>query len=472
MGPDAGLKRLAAAVAVVSLLGWGAVLVAAAWIPSPARETRFVDSDGRPVTDPPHCYRMVVIDEPLVWMSCRADRGIGGVALTRFDTRTGRATVMGALPETAAGLRAGIAGPESTRVFLAGNALLEVRDDHVSALGTVSLPLGLAKVGDGIEVLSASGPSGLNIERYVDGRLVSERMITRGAHATDLVSPHPTRAYHDGAAWRVLVLTYPRGMHTLPLTVTIHDESESGEARVVGSVELGEDMVFMTEAGATTTPYDWFLAGNVLPMAMGARELRVFRPNGITTVRFPDAPFLDIAAAFVSDGPHARVSVTDIAERRIWLDGTVLQRFDRNERFVVLGVDRPTSPTIVTSFWMEPGFRVVPHPDGSATLLGALAGSYVQIGANLARTDALSLAERFQRLFVADRAKRNGDMLSGVGLARFAIIPFILLGPLVCALVLGLRRRREGLARGLAFAWLAIAITGAYPFSYYLRYYF
>ena len=81
----------------------------------------------------------------------------------------------------------------------------------------------------------------------------------------------------------------------------------------------------------------------------------------------------------------------------------------------------------------------------------------------------LSRPEDYARL-AASLRERNADIV-GVHLARFAIIPFMLLGPLVGALVLRLRGRAV-LRRWLAVGWLVLAIAGAYPFSYFLRFYF
>ncbi len=203
---------------------------------------------------------------------------------------------------------------------------------------------------------------------------------------------------------------------------------------------------------------------------LGLREVQILGVDGLTTVALPDAPMLSVPVVYMSDGPHARVALTDMRERDVWLDGVVLTRTTEDGRFVSLHTDGRRGPVVASEFWLTPGFRVVSEASGGATLLGSLGGSYIQIGADLARTDPLSFVQRLRRLFVVDRAKRNADIV-GVHLARFAIIPFMLLGPLVGALVLRLRGRAV-LRRWLAVGWLVLAIAGAYPFSYFLRFYF
>jgi len=466
------LSGLGVAVVAVGLLGWGAVLVAARQIPSPARETVFVDTAGRSLARRMHCHGTVFLDDLDVWMNC-TDVDSTETArpfLTRFDTRTGRATWMGAYPEYVPGLHGGIVGPAGSRVFLSGNTMVEVHDGRVRGFHTVLQPLGMATVGDGVEVL-AGGSRDVRVERFEGGRPVGSRVLTLGIVPTDGVQARAMRGYHDGTAWHVLVATHPATVPALPLPVVLHDHTERGDRREVTRMQLGPDQVMRLASGETSLLPGGVFAGNVVSGWLGIREARIVRAEGVTVVRFPDASPLDVAAAFLSAGPHTRVSFTDVRERRVWTDGTVLTRFVRNGRFVALETGGHRGPALVSRFWMDGGFRVVPHADGSATLLGALGGSYIQVGRDLARTDGLSLPERFLRLFVPDRAKRNADLHRPLGLAGFAIIPFVLLGPLLGAWVLR-HRGHPGLRRWLAWTWIVLTLAGAYPFVRYLRFYF
>ncbi|MBK8410886.1 MAG: hypothetical protein IPL19_23360 [Sandaracinaceae bacterium] len=462
-----GLVGLGVTVMVLGLVGWAAVLTATVRIPSPAHETVFVDATGRELDDAFHCHGTVVVDDGDVWMSCYPDL-VAEPSLTRFDVRTGRATLVGELPEVASGLSGGIVGPDGTRVFLVANSLVEVRDGRLSTLGSAASPIGLAAVNDGVEVVMRGATP--RVARFVGGRRVNERSLSLGDLRSEQVEAAPVRAYHDGRAWHVLVATYPRTAPALPVAVTLQDQGEDGSQREVGRVQWGEDSMYRSDAGEVLLSMGQLLAGNVVTTQLGLREVQILGVDGLTTVALPDAPMLSVPVVYMSDGPHARVALTDMRERDVWLDGVVLTRTTEDGRFVSLHTEGRRGPVVASEFWLTPGFRVVSEASGGATLLGSLGGSYIQIGADLARTDPLSFVQRLRRLFVVDRAKRNADIV-GVHLARFAIIPFMLLGPLVGALVLRLRGRAV-LRRWLAVGWLVLAIAGAYPFSYFLRFYF
>lgn len=465
-------SRVGVFVLLVGALGALAVLAAARRYPSPARETVYLDPDGRPIQGRPFCHGMVVIDGPYVWSSCAGDGGGGPHALMRFDPRTGRAVRIGALPTNASGLGAGVVGPGGSRVFLAGNVLLEVRDLHLNLLGSVALPLGLAKVGDGVEVALGASERGPVVRRYVGGRLSETRAITRGVVPTDAVVAQPVRAYHDGAAWHLLVVEHARRAPALPLTVVVHDQNERGETHPIARASLDDRVALRDETGAVSTRSGWLQAGHVIDGSTTARELHLFRGATIERVRFSDAPYLGVVATRVGDGAHARIVVSDVAERTIWIDGETITRRTLDGRFNALTVGGHAGPAVVASLWMEPGFRVVPHDDGHYTLIGALGSSYVSLDRELRRADALTVVERLGRLFVEDRAKRNADALAGLGLLRFSTVPLILLGPLVGGLVLGLRKRRRRLALGIGIGWLVLAAAGAYSFAHVLRFYF
>ena len=464
--------RVGVLVVLFGVFGALAVFAASERFPSPARETVYVTAEGRRLDDRPLCHGMVVIDGPVVWAICAGDRGFGPNALMRFDTRNGRATRIGALPTDASGLRAGIAGPGRSRVFLAGNVLFEVLGTRLRVLGTVTLPIGLAKVGDGVEVVLGTGDSGLAVGRYENGRLRETRTIARGVHSTDAVVAEPVRAYHDGTAWHVLVLEHARVAPRLPLPVVVHDQNERGETRLVGRVSLDDRVAQRDDTGAVFPTSGWFLAGNVIDGSISAREQHLYRDAKIERVLFPGAPYLGVVSTFISDDAHARLVLSDTGERMIWIDGETITRRTIDRRFNALTVGERRGPVTVASFWMEPGFRVVPHDDGRYTLIGALGGSYVALDHNLRRADGLTIFERLRRLFYEDRAKRNADALDGAGVLAFLTVPLMLLGPLVGGLVLGLRRRRRGLAMGIGTTWLVLAMAGAYHFAYVLRFYF
>lgn len=468
-----GLSRLGAAVVAVGLLGWIAVLTAARRIPSPARETVFVDTEGRTIAGPVHCHGTLFIDRDSVWLRCDpyGSDGARRSFLTRFDTRSGRATLLGALPDQTYGLHGGLVGPDGVRVFLTGNQLIEAHQGRLRALGTVSLPIGMAAVGHGVEVASGRHTD-VRIVRFEGDRRVNERALMLPPVApSDPFETRVIRAYHDGVGWRVLVLRHPRRTPALPVEAVLYDQDERGAGREVARLQLGSDEVVRSDTGEVSLASESLVAGHVVGLQRPYRFVRIYGPEGITAVRLPDAPFFNIAAVFLGEGPHARLSLRDVRERRLWIDGRVYTFAPRGDRFLALGLGERTGPTLVSSFWMTPGLQLVPHADGSITALGALGGSYIQVGRDLARTDALSLGARFARLFVPDRARRNAGLDRPLGLARFAIIPFILLGPLVGTLVLRLRGR-VALRRGLALGWLAVAGVGGYAFSYYLRFFF
>ena len=79
--------------------------------------------------------------------------------------------------------------PEETGLSFVENAILKAR--HAARVS------GLPALAD---------DSGLAVERYVNGRLAETRTISRAVRSTDALVSRPSRAYHDGSAWHVLVL--------------------------------------------------------------------------------------------------------------------------------------------------------------------------------------------------------------------------------------------------------------------------
>jgi len=474
MGPASDrAARIGVGVILLGVLAWLTLAVASAVVPSPARETRFVEARGRLVLDRVYCHGMVAIDRDLVWSVCQRDGARSRNYLARFDAHAGTTTLLGPIRTDASGLGGGVVGPDGERIFLVGNLLLDVRGDAVRTLGDTHSTLGLARAGNGVEVVDRFG-SDLRVTRYENGHVAARRPWPRAVPASAEHHAQAEAAYFDGASWHVLVADHPRVARMLPLSVGVRDQTERGATRLLGVVRLSAETATRGDDGSVSVVPGWLLAGTIVSGSSIAKEYVRFDGSRFERIRFAGDPFVEVAATVLGVEPHARALITEIAQRRFVVTGETTTRVERRlvrSRFDALRAAGRDGPPLVASFWMDPGFRLIPRERGGYLLLGALGGGYVTVGRDLARDDALSFAERLARLFVEDRAKHNSDFFHGASVLRVATVPWSLAGPLVGALVLGLRRRRARAASALGATWIAFALLGAWHFAYVLRYF-
>jgi len=466
--------RVGALVLVISIACTAGIFVASALIPSPARETRFVAADGHEHREPLHCHGIVVLDGDVAWSTCESgfDQTETSTYLGRFAAADGTWTLL-ELPGSERGLSGGVAGPSGERVFLIGGQLFEVQGRSIRPLGSTILPLGLARVGNGVELVGRAGAGGVAVSRFERGVRVSQRDVALVVQAAEGHVVEPVSAYFEDARWHILVQDYPRNIAALPVSVTVHEQDETGSQRVFAVVALDDGIVRPLDDGTIYYLPPWLIAGSLGLGNITQRELHVFGPGGLERVRLEGSPYINIIGKTLSVGPHTHPIITSDDERDLRLDGSEsrVERVQVRERFDALRVNGQTGPPIAASFHLDGGFRLLPMQDGGYVLLGALGQAYVRVGRDLGRVDALTIPERFALLFVEDRAKRNSDYIDGLGVLRVATVPWMPLGMLVGLAVLLLRRRRPRLAVGIGCAWIAIAAAGAWHFVYVLRYY-
>jgi hypothetical protein len=109
-------------------------------IPAPAREVRFMrDGRERPGSEI-RCHGAYYADGPWLWSQCEQESA-GAVTrhLARLDVATGVATLLGPLPDAAAGLLGVARGSGPTRAFVVGSTLIAVRGDAWQVLGAAGL---------------------------------------------------------------------------------------------------------------------------------------------------------------------------------------------------------------------------------------------------------------------------------------------------------------------------------------------
>jgi len=465
--------RVGFAVVVLSIAASTAIVVASSEIPSPAHETRFVGVDGRVERGRVYCHGMIVIDGDVVWSMSEREGPRSSHYISRFDPTTGTSTLFGPIDTDASSLTGGVVGPSRERVFVVGDRLFEIRENTIRALDFVGFAIGLARVGEGIELVGRGGSNGLEISRFENGRSVSRRPMPLGVVPSEGRAVEPIAAFFEDGLWRVLVQAHSSSNATVPLDVTIHEQDEAGVARVLGGVRLDESVVRSGQDGTVAYVPPWLVAGTLVRGSVVVHSLHVYDGTRFEDVRFAGAPFVDVVATVLGDGPHARPMIADLGERYLWFGGGSprLERVRVRDRFDALRVGHRTGPRMVASFWMDGGFRVVPRRDGGYVLIGALGKSFVRVGPDLRRTDALSIPARLVRLFVEDRAKYNSDFFHGAGALRAVTVPFMLAGPFVALVVFGLRRRRPGLASAIGATFIGGALLCTWHFAYVLRYF-
>lgn len=463
-------RRAGCAALALGVTAWAAFVAATRAIPSPARETRFIDARGEVVSRDVHCHGAVVADGARLWSLCEREReGATERALARFDVATGQAALLGPLPGDAFALLGAARAPDDSRAVLLGDGLYAVEGDVVRPLGKSLLALGLARVGDAFELVDRSERGEPRVRRFAPSGVVERRLP--GFDAAEGRTAQLEHAWHDGRGWRVVGTDRPARADALPFDVTIRERFESESPRALETLSLGAPVASLGPDGASQLALGWLQDGGVLRGSIGLEAVFLRRGERFERVFAGERRWVETVGMVLDEGPHARLLVTEaIGERFLWLDGARFDRVEIDGRFAALRVGARTGPRVVASFWLDPGVRILPA-EGGHIVMGALGSAYVRVGRDLARTDPLSLGERAVRLFRNDRAKRNADFFLGFGALRAATIPLGLCGPLVGLVALVLARRRPRLAAGLAYGWLALAALGAWHFAYVLRFY-
>lgn len=358
-------------------------------------------------------------------------------------------------------------------MLLLGDTLFEVRGDAVRALGAAALPLGFALVGDAVELIARQGPTGLEVQRFEGVARVVRRAVTSAHRSEGGRTVRPEYAWHDGAGWRVIFSEHPSTAVALPVPITLHEETESGGARVLGTVQGDEALVHHADGtGQVYLRGESLQGGAVLGVSLGVRRVFVRRGESFEPVEFGTQRSVEaIGAMLVEGGPAKLFFAEAIYERAFWLDGEALELVPVGSRLVALRARGRTGPPVVPSFWLGGGVRPAPDGHGGYVITGALGRSIVRVGPDLARSDPLSFGERFVRLFVEDRAKRNADYFHGLGILRSVTVPWLLAGPLLGLAGLGLAHRRPRAVIALGATWLAFALAGLWHFTYVLRFY-
>lgn len=464
--------RLGALVFAISAVCAAGILIASARVPSPAHESRFVVAGGRVLQDPAYCSGILLIDGEVAWSMCHGGYGESATYLGRFSAPDGTWTLL-PLPPDAEGLEGAVAGPSSERVFVIGNQLVDVQGSAIRAIGRTLLPLGLARVGEGVELVDRMGSGGVAVSRFVRGERVSRREVTIAVPAREGRAVQPASAYFDDARWHLLVEEYAQKVASLPLDVTLYAQEESGSPRVLGVVALDTSNVMPLDDGTVIFLPTWLIAGSLGLGHIAQTELYVLGASGLERVHFDGSPSLNIIGRTLSDRAHQPAIIAAEGERelRVGASGLRVERVRVRERFDALRMNRHTSQPLVASFHLDAGFRLLPMRQGGYVLLGAQGQAYVRVGRDLERADALTIPQRLMRLFVKDRAKRNSGYTGVYGFLRVATVPWMLLGLPVGIAVLLLRRRYPRLVVALGATWLVVAAAGAWHFVYVLRYF-
>ena len=464
-------RTLITVALLVWAVAWGRLLLNTATTPSPAREVRFLDADGRPA-ERAHCHGSAWVLDGVPWMVCTVDaQGKATDYLTRYDLSAGTARYVRELGDMAwRGISAAVRPPEGGLIFVDGDGAVR----RWTADGAwLDLELGgfkrrpcLAWREGALEAVYWSA-GGVVVARRVDGA-----WTRRSARAPTPVAGWTQRfeACEDTATgWRLIWLRHPERASAGPVPVEVWSQ-----VGIEGAPGL--------EATLALDPEDprahlrLFEGRVMLEPAVLARAGGVHRWTGSPPLergddgawRRPALPPEARAEAaghdYIFGGPRAgAVMRFDMGRVFARVGGawfTVTD--DRAWRLVELSADLSAparvGPAAVNRFWLPIGFKMLPDGADGYWLLGGLGEAYIHVDAQLARTDEHGFVGRVGRLLQQDRSKRNSDFyLTGAWLKKLGFGWVLLALPLL----LGALRRRRSLAAGI---YLVGAAAGGWWF--------
>jgi len=495
------MRTLGRLLLVLGLFAW---LAAAGWLlwnaltePSPPREVAFVTRAGE--QPPLSCQGSIFSSGRHLWQICRSPGG-KRAHLVRFDLKRGVGEMLWPLERPDATISAlarsktgalalatesgalASGGPMEQELHIAQPAggLQRMKDAP-----RVSRIAGMAWVQDQLELVAPGGGSPIR-QAPSPGSQPSSQPINRGpvihVHAkgawttrqapnvNDAAAGHVTQldlAYRSGGHWNLLFARIPeRSPAGRPVTVELLHGTESQPPMTVDAARLTGR--FIHDPGGKVK-----ILGSVVDRAPGG----AVNPAAV----LPSLPLQRRKQRW-----RALVAPQKHRQGRFWLfDYTVepqglrsIPRTTSSPRsFHVQGVwlelvggdvaqlhkiGSTLGPGLTSSFWLDPGPRVLPAADGGYWVLGASSRRYIKVTTGLERADPLSIWERIQR--IVHEPDPRGALPSALVAARRAVVPVVLLlWPLLVLLLLlvGRSRRRGRAGRFFIASLLYLLCCGA-----------
>jgi len=419
-----------------------------------------VGPDG-PLRDRPYCHGTAVADGDTVWQI-----GYTGDAqyLLRFEPSLGCAT---AFPIPSRGsLRAFAAHPTGDRAFVIDSEVYLTRagSPPLAQIGAAALVRGFAWRGDVLELVEPA------LVRSWTGKDWTTRQIA--APASEGVAQVLEIAWVEGGAWRYLFSRAPtRADAPGSVRVDLLEGDEEGPPTAVGTLEVAPPHAQHFDTGEVWVdlPLDRSAGGVVgYPTAQATFERTAtgWEPtrlsattSGMALVEYDYEvvggslrPILAVSAA----GPRS------VRVRDRWLQLTP----DAYPSLADVG--GAAGPPLTHSFWLNPGFKVLPSRSGGYWVMGSLGEVFLHVDGSLCRTDPLNSLERVGRLFRDDRSKRNADFYLEFATLKRAAVPFVLLFfPLVVVPAALVVRARGARGSGSSLRWLAAAYIAGCLLSFW-----
>lgn len=476
-------KRLGALCLIITAAAWGRLAWTSFTQASPPWEIDFFGPDGAAVDrGDVHCHGAMILRGDEGWQVCdhRPAPDVAREHLTRFHLPTRRARLLTSPPGAhVRGLVAAAPHPEGGLIAADDAHLLRITDEavEISAALPRASTLCLRHVEGAVEIASFERDGAPAIYRWASGEMRPQRGAAPSPEVGRGIKGVGCRWSPSG--WRFIWATWPIRAEGREIEVSLLEGAMQGAPSLINDVTLG---IYTDESDAP--PY-WGRRDDEGEISLDRRLLDLAPGYGVTRRWGPGLPLVWRAgrwgrpetppeASLILRGqdyvvtdegliplltleqpPHAQtptgwVKVLRDADRDIQL-----QRLD--EGFAPVG---SPSPPLADSFWMTPGFKMLPRSSGGYWLMGSLGEIVVAVDEDLQRLDALSFVERLSRLMRSDRPKRNSDFYYGWGWLHRIAFWWVLLGALVCVIPLW---RRRWLWAGSGLYLLGAAIS-AYSF--------
>ncbi len=459
--------------------------------PSPVRYVEFMTAEGVRSPFRQDCAGPAFIENDAVWRFCsydstsafvtRVEAAAPGWGLVRFDLAAGKAEMLWPLPEAPdAQILALGQSPTGDLAVAWGSPGLDaiylvLREGGTLPLGVPADTLrdltGLAWTGETLEIVSGD-ESGVTVYVNEAGRWGTTRAVTPPPDCTDEANTCTLQLAHrtpDG--WRMVYSIAPRAIGAVDeAEVAIVAALEDGTPEPVDTLELGDlspDQYTLDADGSLTAVGALFdqAPGNVVNWSIRAAP---FMLHGGTWERVVapqvDARFYFSDYAISEAGGLQWIPGTHHPQRSWQVDQWVTLRSSGEDIFLA-EIDGESGPTLTqtqnVAWRSNADITLLPATSGGYWVLGPN-GAYMKASTDLERADALTVAERVERIVA------NFNELDDVSNSfyrekralKLAALPLVLLSlPAGYLVVFAVRQARQNRQ---AWVWLLLEISAVY----------